>query len=365
MLRPGLKIALVHDYLIQDGGAERVLGALQGLFPQAPTFTLLADPRHAQAAGKVHTSFLQSWPLAQRLYQWYLPFMPIAIEHLDLTGYDLVISSSSSFAKGIIVPPGTVHICYCHTPTRFLWQDRIGYLNDVPAPGPMRALLPPILHSLRKWDRLAAERPDRMLTNSATSKARIKRYYGRDADIIYPPVDIARIPMADAPGTYWLAGGRLVGYKRFDLVVKAFAKLNLPLKIFGTGPEETKLRAMAGKSTEFLGYVSDDDKIALYRGAIGFLHPQIEDFGIAAVEAMAAGRPVIAYGKGGAAETVVDGATGIHLTEQTWEAIGDAVIRFDPTRFDAAAIRRHAETFSMDRFATALEAAITQTLACP
>lgn len=363
MLRPGLKIALVHDYLIQDGGAERVLDALQSLFPDAPTFTLLADPKHPQTKGTIRTSFLQSWPFAIRLYQWYLPFMPVAIEHLDLTGYDLVISSSSSFAKGIIVPPGTIHLCYCHTPTRFLWQDRIGYLNDVPAPRLMRTVLPHILHSLRIWDRLAAERPDHMLTNSTISKDRIRRYYNREAEIIYPPVDIQKIPLSTNPGTYWLAGGRLVGYKRFDLVVKAFAKLNLPLKIFGTGPEEKKLRAIAGKNTEFLGYIRDEEKIRLYQDAIGFFYPQVEDFGITAIEAMASGKPVIAYNKGGAAETVIDGVTGIHIAQQSWEAIGNAVIRFDASRFDPATIRRHAEHFSIQRFSQALETAIEQTLA--
>jgi glycosyltransferase involved in cell wall biosynthesis len=178
-------------------------------------------------------------------------------------------------------------------------------------------------------------------------------------------VDVERIPVSRGSDGYWLAGGRLVGYKRFDLVVKAFAKLNLPLKVFGTGPEEKKLRGMAGKNTRFLGYVDDAQKIRLLGGAIGFVHPQLEDFGIAAVEAMAAGKPVIAFGKGGAAETVLDGATGIHLQQQTWEAIGDAVIRFDPSRFDADTIRKRAEEFSLTRFAASLDEAIAQTLERP
>lgn len=364
--RPKPKVALVHDYLIQDGGAERVLAALQEMYPEAPTFVLIHDPSkiHKQFRGRtIKTSFLNRWPLAHRAYQWYLPLMPMAIEHLDLRGFDLVISSSSSFAKGVIAAPESLHICYCHTPTRFLWQERLGYLNDLPQPRVMRTLLPPLLHKLRQWDRLAAERPDIMLTNSETSRARIKRYYGRVADVIHPPVNTSSITLAEGPGTYWLTGGRLVGYKRFDLAVKAFAKLNLPLKIFGIGPELKKLRAIAGAKTEFLGQVTDEQKNELYRQAIGFISPQIEDFGITLIEAMAAGRPVITYGKGGAKETVIDGVTGIHLEHQAWEDIGDAVIRFDPARFDPQVIRAHAETFSVERFKERLGAYIDHALA--
>lgn len=348
------KVALVHDYLVQDGGAERVLAALQDMYPDAPTFVLIHDPSksHEQFRGRnIRTSFLNSWPFAQRAYQWYLPLMPMAVEHLNLSGYDIVISSSSSFAKGVIAAPGSLHICYCHTPTRFLWQERLGYLNDLPQPKIVRTLLPPLLHRLRQWDRLAADRPDLMLTNSQTSRERIKRYYGRDAKIIYPPVDTSRIPLATQPGTYWLTGGRLVRYKRFDLTVKAFAKLNMPLKIFGIGPEFERLKHLAGSKTEFLGQVSDAEKIQLYQNAIGFVSPQLEDCGITIIEAMAAGRPVITYGQGGGSETVKDGVTGIHLDTQSWEEIGDKIIRFDTSHFDPNTIRTHAETFSTQRFA--------------
>ncbi|MBI4138710.1 glycosyltransferase [Candidatus Uhrbacteria bacterium] len=360
------RVALVHDYLVQDGGAERVLGVLQDMFPDAPTFVLIYDPErsHGRFKGRViRTSFLDGWPLSHRAYQWYLPFMPMAVEHLDLSGFDLVISSSSSFAKGVIAAPESTHICYCHTPTRFLWQERLGYLNDLPQPAIMRMLLPPLLHNLRQWDRLAAERPDFLVTNSRTSQGRIKRYYGRETWVIHPPVDVSGISVATGPGSYWLCGGRLVGYKRFDLVVRAFAKLNLPLKIFGIGPEMKKLRAFAGAKTEFVGHVSDEEKAALYRDAIGFISPQIEDFGITVVEAMAAGRPVITYGQGGAKETVIPGVTGIHLETQSWEDIGDAVIRFDPTQFDPKTIRAHAEAFSTERFAEQMRAYIDHALA--
>lgn len=347
----GPKVALVHDYLIQDGGAERVLGCLQRLFPEAPTYTILYDPKHPQAAGKaVRGSFLQKFPFSRHLDQWYMPLMPMAVEQLDLSGYDLVISSSSSFAKGIITAPETKHVCYMHTPTRFLWHDRIGYLNDLRQPRLVRIALLPILHQLRLWDLQAANRPTHLLTNSRTSQARIRRYYGREAEVVYPPVDVSRIPLARDRGSYWLAAGRLVGYKRFDLIVRAFARLRLPLKIFGSGPELRRLRAMAGPETEFLGNVPEQKKVELYQGAIGFLYPQIEDFGITAVEAMAAGKPVIAYGAGGGAESVVDGVTGEHIETQSWENIADAVIRFDATKYDPQRIRARAEEFSEDRF---------------
>ncbi len=348
-----MRVALVHDYLVQDGGAERVLAALQELYPDAPTFVLIHDPKRSHPVFQqqnIQTSFLNNAPLSHRYYQWYLPLMPMAIEHFDFTGFDVVISSSSSFAKGLIAAPESLHICYCHTPTRFLWQERLGYVNDLPQPRVIKAFLPPLLHRLRQWDRLAADRPDIMLTNSLTSQQRIKRYYGRDAEVIHPPVDIERIPLATDTGKYWLAGGRLVRYKRVDLVVRAFAKLNLPLKVFGIGPELRTLQRLAGPRTEFLGHVDDKEKGLLYRDAIGFISPQIEDFGLTMVEAMGAGRPVISFGQGGARETIVPGLTGLHLAHQAWEDIAEAVSHFDAGSFDPKKIRAHAEQFSTANF---------------
>jgi glycosyltransferase involved in cell wall biosynthesis len=347
------RVALVHDYLIQDGGGERVLQAIQEIFPEAPTFTLFYDPDRAHDGFKgreIRTSSLQKWPLVKKREQWTLPFMPMAVEHLDLSGFDVVISSSIAFAKGVIAPPGSLHLCYLHTPTRFLWEDRMSYVNDLPQPKIIKRALPHFLHRLRMWDRLAAERPDVIITNSETSRRRISRYYGRDAVVIHPPVDVERIPRAWENEGFWLTGGRLVGYKRFELTVQAFKKLNVPLKIFGVGPELGRLRRLAGPQTEFLGRVTDEDKIRLYEQCVGFIHPQVEDFGITAVEAMAAGKPVIAFGGGGALETVIRGVTGEFIEAQTWEDIGDAVIRFDPARYDPVAIRAHAEGFSKKRF---------------
>lgn len=355
------RIALAHDYLVQDGGAERVLKRLQGLFPQAPTFTLLRDPKRFALPGHdVVTSFLDRWPGAVSRYMWLMPLMPMAIEHLDLSGYDLVVSTSSSFAKGLLAPPGAVHVCYLHTPTRFLWHERLRYVDELRVPAPTKALLPLLLHRLRSWDRLAAERPDVLLTNSLTSRTRIQRYYRRDADVVPPPVDVQRIRPIDGPGSYWLAGGRLVAYKRFDLLARTFARLGLPLKVFGDGPELSALRRMAGPQTEFLGRVHEADKIRLLQNAIGFLHPQEEDFGIAAVEAMAAGRPVIAYDRGGGSETVVHGVTGLHVPHQSWPHLADAVLRFDSRRFDRGAIRARAETFSAENFDRAILEKLSQ-----
>ena len=349
-----MRIALVHDYLMQDGGAERVLLAFHRLYPEAPIFTLFHDPTKvhpAFAKAKIIASSLNTLPFAPEHYQWYLPLMPHATETMDLSGYDIVLSSSSSFAKGVIVSPGARHICYCHNPTRFLWQERHGYVNELPQPGVVKRLLPFYLHHLRQWDVIAATRPDVLLTNSKTSQARIQRFYRRDAQVIYPPVDTAAIAPQSTNSGYWLIGGRLVAYKRFDLVVTAFARLNLPLKIFGSGPEEKKLRAIAGPRTEFLGLVDETQKIALYQNTIGFLYPHVEDFGITAVEAMAAGKPVIAFGLGGATETIIEGKTGRFFHHPYWQDIANAVLRFDASVYSSDDIHTHAEQFSQAHFA--------------
>lgn len=348
-----MKVALVHDYLIQDGGAERVLLEFHRLFPRAPIFTLFYDKKQSHPEfqhAKIITSKLNELPFTPKYYEWYLPFMPHAIEQFNLSQFDVVISSSSTFAKGAIAGPNSKHICYCHSPTRFLWEERHNYVKELSHTGFIKKPLPYYLHKLRQWDVLAANRPDNLLTNSKTSQQRIKRYYRRDAEILYPPVDIKHIQPGKGLGTFWLAGGRLVAYKKFDLVVKAFSKLNLPLKIFGDGPEMKKLKTLAGPKTEFLGRVTEQQKIELYQNAIAYLYPQIEDFGITAVEAMAAGKPVIAYGQGGATESVVPGKTGHFMEFQCWEDIGNAVIRFNPSAFDPIAIRARAEEFSQQQF---------------
>ena len=363
-----MKVALIHDYLIQDGGAERTLLALHELYPDAPIYTLFYDAERSHPAFKkldVRSSSLNNLPFAKKHYEWYLPFMSHAIELFDLSSYDLIVSSSSSFAKGVFAAPHAVHVCYCHTPTRFLWQERLGYVNELPRPRIIKKILPPFLHHLRQWDRMAADRPDHVLTNSKTSQERIQRYYRRTTQVIYPPVDTQLFPANDHPGVYWLAGGRLVAYKKFDRLVQAFAALDLPLKIFGTGPEEKKLRALAGPKTEILGCVDEEAKIQLYQHAIAFLHPQFEDFGITAVEAMAAGKPVLAFGHGGARETVIPGVTGEYFYSQEHTDIQTAVQAFDPKKYSSQTIREHAQTFSKQRFLTQIHEAIERAMRPP
>lgn len=345
-----MKLALVHDFLAHEGGAERVLKAMQEVWPEAPTFVLFHDRERADSTflkRDIRPSFLQRAPGIKTKYNWYVSLMPSAIESHNLSEYDVVLSSASAFAKGVITRPGAIHISYCHTPTRYLWTDTHRYVDELKAPRFIKKFLPPVLSNLRVWDRLAAERVDAFIANSETVRGRIKKYYQRDADVIHPPVDVAnsKLQMANSLGNYYLVGGRLVAYKRFDLVVAAFNKLGIPLKVFGEGPEEEKLREMAKPHIEFLGKVSDETKAELYRNCIAFIHPHIEDFGITAIEAMASGRPVIALPEGGARETVVAGITGDFLDEQSWENLAHHVIRFKPENFNPQVIRRHAETF--------------------
>ncbi|MFA6594551.1 MAG: glycosyltransferase [Candidatus Buchananbacteria bacterium] len=347
------KIALIHDHLVQDGGAEQVLKVLKGMFPEAPIFTIVADKAKTNgyfSDKKINTSFLQSFPWGVKKYQWYLPLMPAAIESHDLRGFDLVISSASSFAKGVITHPGTTHICYCHTPTRYLWHDSQNYLDELKVIAPIKKFLPLTLRQLRTWDRLAADRVDYFIANSRTVAGRIKKYYQRDSQVIYPPVDVAQFTVSNAPKKYFLAGGRLVPYKKFDLVVQAFSRLGIPLKIFGLGPEGERLKSLAKSNVEFLGKVNDETKKRLYAECLAYLNPQEEDFGITAIEAMASGRPVIAYNRGGATETIAPGLSGEFFDEQSWEDLADVIIRFRPDKYDPWAIRRHAEQFSAERF---------------
>lgn len=348
-----MKVALVHDHLIQDGGAEQVLRVFQDIWPDAPTYTLLHDKKQAHPAflpRDIRTSFLQKIPGALRFYKLLLPLMPHATERHDLSKYDLVISSSSGLAKGVITKPETIHISYCHTPTRYLWSDTHSYVEESHFPGFVKALIPLALTNIRLWDRLTADRVDRFVANSSTVRNRIHKYYRRDSDVIPPPVDIRAFSIAPQIENFYLVGGRLVPYKRFDIVVKAFSNLNIPLKIFGMGPEMEKLKAMAKPNIEFLGYVDDRTRSELYQKCIAFLHPHEEDFGITAIEAMASGRPVIAYAKGGALETVIPGVTGKFIQEQSWEELADTVIRFKPETFDPLRIRTHALQFDIPHF---------------
>jgi len=348
-----MKIALVHDHLAQDGGAEQVLKAFKEMYPEAPIFTLIYDKKHTNSffhEKDIRTSFLQKIPLGVSKYQWWLGLMPAATESYNLTDYDIILSSASSFAKGVITQPNTKHICYCHTPTRYLWTDTHSYIQELKVNPLVKKILPFTLNRLRQWDRLAADRVDTFIANSHTVKHRIQKYYSRDSEVIYPPVDIDKFYVSNQPKKYFLAGGRLVPYKKIDLVVKAFSRLGIPLKIFGIGPEIKELKKHATANIEFLGKISDEKKRQLFADCIAYLNPQEEDFGITTIEAMASGRPVIAYRAGGATETVKEGETGEFFDEQWWEEIADCVIRLKPERYNSWAIREHAKQFGVEEF---------------
>lgn len=361
-----MKIALVHDHLIQQGGAERVLNVLSELYPDAPIYTLVYDHNklHKQFdRTRVRPSFLQHIPFSTKNYQWLLPLMPMATESYDLADFDVILSSSSAFSKGIITRPGTVHVCYCHTPTRYLWMDTHSYINEIRQPKIVKSVLPYMLSRMRLWDRLAADRVDSFIANSQTVQKRILKYYSRSSDIIHPPVSVAQSHVGRGDGGYYLAGGRLVSYKRLDIVVDAFNRLGIPLKIFGTGPAYAQLSQRAKKNIEFVGSVSDDELRTLYGSAIAYIHPQEEDFGITAIEAMAAGRPVIAYAIGGALETIREGITGQFLYDQDYAALIDAVLHFKPEQFSPETIHAHALQFDTEVFRSKIKTYIANAVA--
>jgi len=277
----------------------------------------------------------------------------IAFEQFDLSKYDVVISNGHAEAKGVITKPETLHICYCHTPIRYYWSNYHDYIRN-PRYGVLNPLvklgMPYLINYLRMWDSVAADRVDYFIANSKYVAKRIKKYYRRDATVIYPPVDTARFKPASKVKDYYFAAGRLIPYKQFDLIVEAFNDLGLPLKIAGSGPELKKLKKMAKPNVEILGYVSDEELEKLYAEAKVFIFPQEEDFGIAPVEAMACGRPVIAYGKGGALETVKKGVTGIFFKEQTPQCLINTIRKFDPDVFQPTKIRQHALNFDTKVF---------------
>jgi glycosyltransferase involved in cell wall biosynthesis len=352
-----MKLALVHDYLAQDGGAERVLQTLHELWPEAPLFVLFHDPKKINSfpSKLIHESWLAKLPLVKTHYQWYLPWMPNATENYNLNSFDVVISSTSAFAKGVIVPPETLHISYCHTPPRYLWSDRHEYLADLNSNWLVKAFLPQIIFRLRLWDKMSADRVDNFIANSHTVEGRIQKYYRRTSDVIYPPVDTERFTVSPEVDNYFVAGGRLVPYKRLDLVVQAFNRLRYPLKIFGTGPELKNLQKQARANIEFLGRIDDTAKARLLSRAQAFIHPQLEDFGITPVESLASGRPVIAFAAGGATETIVAHETGEFFYEQNWESLLNSVLHFKSENWDSAHIREHALKFSTAIFKTAIK----------
>ncbi|MCX6798166.1 MAG: glycosyltransferase [Candidatus Falkowbacteria bacterium] len=355
-----MPVALIHDHLAQDGGAEKVLKVFTEMFPAAPIYTLLYEANNAtKYARKIETSIIQKLPGGVKHYQWYLLFMPLAVEFFDLRSYDLVISDTSSFAKGVITLPDTLHICYCHTPTRYLWSDTHQYINELKYNKWFKKLISLVLNRLRIWDYNAAQRVDLFIANSHTVQKRITKYYRRESVVIYPPVETDKFYISDLSlrkpeEQYFLIGCRLAPYKRVDVVITAFKLLgnDYKLKVFGDGVDLKRLKKITGdaKNIEFLGRVDEKQKVKLFSEALAFINPQEEDFGITPVESMAAGRPVIAYQKGGATETIIEGKTGLFFKEQTALAIKEVISDFKNHHWDSEAIKKHADQFSVENF---------------
>jgi glycosyltransferase involved in cell wall biosynthesis len=349
-----MKVALVHDYLNQMGGAERVVLALHEIFPDAPIFTSIYDPKRVDTAFQkidIRTSFMQKMPLVKKHHQPFLPFYPFAMERLDLRGYDLVLSSSSAFGKGVVTRPETMHICYCHTPMRWCWnydeyveRERLGRLS--------RSILPFFITGLRVWDQTSAMRVDHFIANSPVVADRIQKYYRRDAVIIPPPVEASRFAFdpTTRPEEYFLIVSRFMPYKRIDLAIEACNRLQKPLVIIGSGRDENRLKSIAGPTIRFMGRLSDEEVLHYYAHCHAFILPGEEDFGITPLEAHASGRPVIAYGAGGALASVIDGITGTFFHQQTVEALAAVLATFDERRYDPQIIRNHALEFDKPRF---------------
>ena len=349
-----MKVALVHDYLNQMGGAERVVLALHELFPDAPLYTSIYDPKRVDPAFQkmdIRTSFMQKFPFVMKHHQPYLPFYPSAMEGLDLRGYDLVLSSSSAFGKGVIVKPETLHICYCHTPMRWCWNYH-EYVEREQLGGLARRILPFLISRLRIWDQTSAMRVDHFIANSPVVAERIQKYYRRESVVIPPPVEASRFAFDPAaqPGDYFLSLGRLAPYKRVDLAIQACNRLQLPLVVIGGGRDEKQLKAMAGPTIRFMGRLSDAEVLEYMAHCRAFLFPGEEDFGITPLEIQASGRPVIAYGAGGALASVIDGVTGTFFHEQTVEGLASVLASFDERRYNPSTIRNHALDFDKPRF---------------
>jgi len=352
-----VKTAIVHDWLTAMRGGEKVLESMLGLLPGADVFTLFYDPASVSETirkRRIITSWLDRVPGARHHYRYFLPFFPQAVESFDLRGYDLVVSISHAVAKGVN-PRGARHICYCETPMRYVWDFTGDYFRFGRGSKWKRLALESQRGRLRDWDVRTSSRVTEFLANSEHVAGRVADCYGRSAQVIYPPVDTAFFtpsPNPNPPSPAFLVVSALEPYKRVDLAIAAFTRLGLPLLIAGRGTLESELRAVAPANVEFLGWVSDEELRRLYRSCRALVFPGQEDFGIVPVEAQACGRPVVAYGKGGALETVLDGRTGVFFSEPTAESLAAAVIRAENTRFDPDVARRNSLRFSRDRFWT-------------
>lgn len=338
-----MKIALVHDWLTNMAGSEQVVANFRGVYPEAPIYTTVYNPDKLDDVFKnadVRTSFLQNNKKAREKHQSFFPFMPMAFESFDLNEYDIVLSSSHSTAKGVITNPAAMHVCYCHSPMRYGWEFYYEYTEEM---GKIKKkLLKYFMNYMRVWDQVSSNRVDYFIANSANVSRRIWKHYRRESVVIHPPVRWNMFNISNEDEPYFLILTRLVKYKRVDLAVKAFNELGLPLVIIGDGEEREKLQQMAKSNITFLGRQSDEAIKEYYSKCRAFIFPGEEDFGITPLEAMSSGRPVIAFGKGGALETVVENKTGIFFKEQTTESLVEAVKKFETVNFDKNEIRQHA-----------------------
>lgn len=355
-----MKVALVYDRVNKFGGAERVLLALNKIWPEAPLYTSVYDSKGAPWAEvfKVVPSFLQNFPFASSKHEWYSWLMPLAFESFNFDDFDLVISVTSEAAKGILTKPKTFHLCYCLTPTRYLWSGYEEYFRN----RWLRLLTKPMVSYLRKWDEIASQRPDRYFAISLNVRERIKKYYGRESEVMYPPVDLDKFNVKSRKSkvesedeSYFLVVSRLVPYKRVDIAVETFNKLGWNLKIIGIGSEMGKLKRMAKDNIEFLGQLTDNELVSYYQNCQAVIFPQEEDFGLVPLEAQACGKPVIAYRSGGALETIKEGVTGVFFEPQTTEVLIEKILRYKDIKilgekFRLEDCRKQAEKFSEERF---------------
>ena len=359
-------VAIVHDWLTGMRGGEKVLEAICELYPDATLYTLVRVPGTVSPtieARRIRTSVAQALPAAGRFYRQYLPLFPTIVELLDLDHYDLVISSSHCAVKSVIRAGTGVHVCYCHSPMRYAWDQFEAYFGPAQV-GTLRShVLRRVMAPLARWDAATAGRVDAFLANSQYVAGRIRRYYNRGSTVVYPPIDTAFYqPAGDAgtskPSPNFVVVSALVPYKRVETAIEACRRARVPLKVVGRGPEESRLRRIAGPECEFLGWRSDEDVRQLYRSSTAVILPGVEDFGMVPVEAQACGRPVVALGAGGVCESVIDGETGILVEDESADALADALVRVQRTRFDSDAIRTNALRFSRERFLTNFKAAV-------
>jgi len=360
------RVALVHDWLTGMRGGEKVLDALCEMFPSAPLYTLVRVPGSVSPrieARPIHTSFVQRLPRPGRFYRHYLPLYPLAVELFDFSGYDLVISSSHCAVKSVKVPASSVHLCYCHSPMRYAWDQFDAYFGPAQVGELPSRLMRPVMRLMARWDRATAGRVDHFLANSRYVAARIARYYNRQASVLYPPVDTSFFtPGGAAPEPYYLVVSALVPYKRIDIAIQAASRLGVPLKIAGAGPDGARLRALGGSTVEFLGAVDDQSLRDLYRRAQALVLPAEEDFGIAPVESMACGRPVVAFARGGVTESVEAGVTGLLVEQQTPEAFAEAMEAAAARPWVSARLVERAAAFAPDRFARGFQQAVSDML---